>query len=72
MLPDLLRAIAAGPDPERALNRFSDIVERLSSGINLYRLLEARPALAELLALILAHAPPLADMLRAGRTCSTA
>ncbi len=63
MLPALLREIASGPDPERALNHLSDIVERLSSGINLYRLLEARPQLARHLALILAHAPPLADML---------
>ena len=63
MLPGLLRAIASGPDAERALNRFSDIVEKLSSGINLYRLLEARPPLADQLALILTHAPPLADML---------
>jgi len=63
MLPPLLREIASGPDPERALNHLSDIVERLSSGINLYRLLEARPQLARHLALILAHAPPLADML---------
>lgn len=63
MLPALLREVATGPDPERALNRLSDIVERLSSGINLYRLLEARPQLARHLALILAHAPPLADML---------
>ncbi|HEX6218336.1 MAG TPA: glutamine-synthetase adenylyltransferase, partial [Sphingomicrobium sp.] len=63
MLPGLLGPIATGPDPERALNRLSDIVERLSSGINLYRLLEARPRLAEHFALILAHAPPLADML---------
>jgi len=63
MLPGLLKEIAAGPDPSRALNRFSDVVERLSSGINLYRLLEARPQLARHMALILAHAPPLADML---------
>lgn len=63
MLPPLLREIASGPDPDRALNRMADIVERLSSGINLYRLLEARPQLARHLALILAHAPPLADML---------
>ena len=63
MLPALLREVASGPDPERALNRLSDIVERLSSGINLYRLLEARPQLARHLALILAHAPPLGDML---------
>ncbi|MEO7240436.1 MAG: glutamine-synthetase adenylyltransferase, partial [Sphingomicrobium sp.] len=63
MLPALLTAIAAGPDPEHALNRLSDIVERLSSGVNLYRLLEARPLLAALLAKILAHAPALSDQL---------
>ncbi|MEO5613185.1 MAG: bifunctional [glutamine synthetase] adenylyltransferase/[glutamine synthetase]-adenylyl-L-tyrosine phosphorylase [Sphingomicrobium sp.] len=63
MLPGLLIAIAAGPDPEHALNRLSDIVERLSSGINLYRLLEARPKLGLLLAKILAHAPALSDQL---------
>ncbi|WP_037503819.1 bifunctional [glutamine synthetase] adenylyltransferase/[glutamine synthetase]-adenylyl-L-tyrosine phosphorylase [Sphingomonas jaspsi] len=63
MLPTLMRAIAAGPEPMFALNRFSDIIERLSSGVNLYRLIGARPQLAHLLALILAHAPPLADQL---------
>ncbi len=63
MLPGLLEAIAEGPDPARALNRFSDVVERLSSGVNLYRLLEARPALGRLLAEILSHAPLLADQL---------
>jgi glutamate-ammonia-ligase adenylyltransferase len=63
MLPGLLRAIAAGADPNHALNRVSDIVERLSSGVNLFRLLEARPPLARLLAKVLAHAPALADQL---------
>ena len=63
MLPELLRAIANGGDPNRALNRLSDIVERLSSGVNLFRLLEARPELAQLLAKVLAHAPALADQL---------
>ena len=63
MLPTLLAAIAAGPDPIHALNRFGDIVDKLSSGVNLYRLLAARPRLADLLALILAHAEPLADQL---------
>ena len=63
MLPGLLKAIAAGADPDHALNRLSDIVERLSSGVNFFRLLEARPNLAELLAKILAHAPALADQL---------
>jgi glutamate-ammonia-ligase adenylyltransferase len=63
MLPNLMRAVGAGPDPGRALNRFSDIVERLSSGVNFYRLLEARPQLAALVAQILTHAPALADQL---------
>ncbi len=63
MLPALLSAIAAGPDPERALNRLGDIVQRLSTGVNLFRLLQARPALAQLLAKVLAHAPTLADQL---------
>jgi glutamate-ammonia-ligase adenylyltransferase len=63
MLPGLLQAIAASADPDHALNRLSDIVERLSSGVNLFRLLEARPPLAQLLAKVLAHAPALADQL---------
>ncbi|HEU4876241.1 MAG TPA: bifunctional [glutamate--ammonia ligase]-adenylyl-L-tyrosine phosphorylase/[glutamate--ammonia-ligase] adenylyltransferase [Sphingomicrobium sp.] len=63
MLPNLMRAAGAGPDPTRAINRFSDIVDRLSSGVNFYRLLEARPQLAALVAQILTHAPALADQL---------
>lgn len=63
MLPTLLPAIAAGAHPGHALNRLSDIVERLSSGVNFFRLLEARPHLAQLLATILVHAPALADQL---------
>ena len=63
MLPTLMRAIAAGPEPIRAMNRFGDIVEKLSSGVNLYRLLGARPKLADMLALILTHAEPLAEQL---------
>ena len=63
MLPALLEAIAASGDPNHALNRLSDIIERLSSGVNLFRLLEARPQLAQLLAKLLAHAPTLADQL---------
>lgn len=63
MLPTLLRAVAGGPEPIRAMNRFGDIIDRLSSGVNLYRLIGARPKLAGLLALILAHAEPLAEQL---------
>ena len=63
MLPALIKAVASSADPMRALNRLSDLVERLPSGVNLYRLLEARPALTTLLARILAHAPALSDQL---------
>ena len=63
MLPALLKAIASSADPMRALNRLADVVERVPSGVNLYRLLEARPALTSLLARMLAHAPALSDQL---------
>jgi len=63
MLPPLLGAIAKGPDPAAALNRLADLVERLSSGVNLYRLIAARPELGSLLATILSHAPALAAQL---------
>jgi len=63
MLPALLEALARAPDPMRALNRFEDIVERLPSGVNFYRLLQARPGLTGYLADILSHAPTLADQL---------
>ncbi|MGF1549241.1 MAG: bifunctional [glutamine synthetase] adenylyltransferase/[glutamine synthetase]-adenylyl-L-tyrosine phosphorylase [Sphingomonadaceae bacterium] len=63
MLPGLLEAFGAAPNPATAINRFDDLVTRLPSAINFYRLIEARPALLELLALILSHAPALAEAL---------
>jgi glutamate-ammonia-ligase adenylyltransferase len=43
-----------------AANRLDSLIERLPSAINLFRLLEARPQLLNLLADILCHAPTLA------------
>jgi glutamate-ammonia-ligase adenylyltransferase len=63
MLPVLVDAFGHAADPMRAMNRFEDLVERLPSAVNFYRLLEARPALTEHLAHILSHAPVLADQL---------
>ena len=63
MLPALVEALAKASDPIRAMNRFEDLIERLPSGVNFYRLLEARPALTEHLAAILSHAPTLAEQL---------
>jgi len=63
MLPELIAAFGAAPDPMRAANRFEDLILKLPTGVNFFRLLEARPVLAEHLAAILSHAPPLAEQL---------
>ena len=63
MLPGMIEAIGEAPHPGDALNRFADLVDRLPSGINIYRLLEARPDLAKQLARILSLAPALARQL---------
>ncbi len=61
--PALLAALAAAPEPTRALLRWEQLLVNLPSAVNLFRLLEARPGLLELLARILSLAPPLADAL---------
>ena len=61
VLPSLVAALGAAPDPRAALVRLDAILERLPSALNLFHLLEARPTLAKLLATILSHAPLLAD-----------
>ena len=61
--PSLLAALAAAPEPERAFLRWEQLLGNLPSAVSLFRLLEARPALLELLARILSLAPPLADAL---------
>ena len=63
VLPGLVGALAHAPSPDLALDRFDELVGRLPSAINLFRLLEARPALGEQLAAILSHAPVLAQAL---------
>ena len=63
MLPSLLRAFGKAPDPDNALARFDDLVTHLPSAINLFRLIEARPALGQTLADILSHTPTLAAAL---------
>ncbi len=63
VLPVLVEALGRAPEPMRALTRLDGVLERMPSAINVFRLLEARPGLAEQLATILAHAAPLADEL---------
>jgi len=63
VLPALVDALGRAPAPDLALDRFDALVGRLPSAVNLFRLLEARPALIDQLCLILSHAPALADAL---------
>ncbi|MEA3045243.1 MAG: [glutamine synthetase] adenylyltransferase / [glutamine synthetase]-adenylyl-L-tyrosine [Sphingomonadales bacterium] len=63
MLPVLVEALGGAADPMRAINRFDEIVIGLPAGVNFYRLLEARPGLTQRLAVILSHAPALAEQL---------
>ena len=63
LLPDILYDLSLAPDPDAALARLDTLLGRLSSGINLFRLLDAQPAVRALLVDILSHAPTLADAL---------
>ncbi len=63
VLPGLIAAFGQSPDPQGAIVRLDRMLSRLSSAVNFFRLLEARPALARLLALILSHAVTLAEEL---------
>jgi glutamate-ammonia-ligase adenylyltransferase len=63
VLPGLMAALGKGGDPQAAVNRLDRLLARLPSAINFFRLLEAQPPLARLLAEVLAHAPTLAEQL---------
>ncbi len=63
LLPDMLTDLARAPDPDAALARLDQVLGRLSSGVNLFRLLDAQPALRVTFVDILSHAPTLADAL---------
>jgi [glutamine synthetase] adenylyltransferase / [glutamine synthetase]-adenylyl-L-tyrosine phosphorylase len=63
VLPEIVETFGAAPDPMRALNQLSTLIERLPSAINLFRLLDAQPNLLRLLMTILSHAPTLAGAL---------
>ncbi len=63
VLPPLLAALGRAPDPDAALGAFDAMLAGLPTALNLFRLLEAQPALLELLVEIVSHAPTLADAL---------
>ncbi|MFW2830624.1 bifunctional [glutamine synthetase] adenylyltransferase/[glutamine synthetase]-adenylyl-L-tyrosine phosphorylase [Sphingomonas sp. ID0503] len=61
VLPDLLPELGRAPDPQAAINRFDEMVARLPGTVSLFRLLDAQPAVREMLAVILSQAPALAE-----------
>ncbi len=61
--PALIASITLSAEPDRTLVRWETLLSRTSSAINLFRLLEARPGLFQLLVDCLTLAPPLADEL---------
>jgi glutamate-ammonia-ligase adenylyltransferase len=63
MLPEVIGALAAAPDPEAALIRFDRMIAGLPSAINFFHLLAAEPQLARVLTRTLVLAPTLADAL---------
>lgn len=63
MLPELVKALGAAPDPQATLTRFDKLVAGLPSAINFFHLLGAQPALARIATRILSLAPTLADAL---------
>ena len=63
VLPSLIAAFGRAPDPDAALSAFDSMLAGLPSALNLFRLLEAQPALLTLLVDIISHAPTLAEAL---------
>ena len=63
VLPELIKALGAAPDPQGTLARFDKLVAGLPSAINFFHLLAAQPALARIATRVLALAPTLADAL---------
>lgn len=59
--PTLVEALAAAPDPERAMTRLETVLERVSTAINLFRLFEARPGLLDQVLRLVTLAEPLAE-----------
>ncbi len=63
ILPAIMDALAKSPDPGRALARFDNMIEALNSAVNFFHLLQARPAVLQLIGDILSYAPVLAEAL---------
>jgi [glutamine synthetase] adenylyltransferase / [glutamine synthetase]-adenylyl-L-tyrosine phosphorylase len=65
VLPRILEELGRSADPASAIARFDNLIEALPSAVNFFLLLEARPALLQLIGGILCYAPVLAEALGA-------
>ncbi|MCB8882841.1 bifunctional [glutamine synthetase] adenylyltransferase/[glutamine synthetase]-adenylyl-L-tyrosine phosphorylase [Acidisoma cellulosilytica] len=63
LLPPILRAIAAQPQPDQTFARFDHFVSGLPAGVQLFSLFSRNPALIDRIAVLLGAAPGLADHL---------
>jgi glutamate-ammonia-ligase adenylyltransferase len=63
LTPRLLRAFSSAGEPDQSFARFASFFAGLNAGVQVLALLDARPALLDLLARLLTVAPRLADEL---------
>ncbi len=63
LVPAIVEALGQTADPDRAFARFDEFMEGLPTGVQLFALLHAQPALLRLLAEVMGVAPRLADQL---------
>ncbi len=63
LVPVLLEAVAASPNPDLAFRRFDEFLQGLPAGIQLFSLFTANPGLFDLVAEIMSAAPKLAGWL---------
>ncbi|CAN0588406.1 unnamed protein product, partial [Laminaria digitata] len=63
LVPSLLEAVAASPNPDLAFRRFDEFLQGLPAGVQLFSLFTANPGLFDLVADIMGAAPKLAGWL---------
>ena len=63
LVPSLLKAFGGTANPDSAFTRFDQFIGRLPAGVQFFSLLQANPALLELIAEIMGSAPRLAEQL---------
>ena len=63
LVPSILEAISASPNPDLAFRRFNDFLEGMPAGVQLFSLFTAHPDLFDLVAEIMGSAPKLAGWL---------